>query len=309
MDHRTFLSDLPPDARAALTARSDRAGLARLAVHVGTIVALAVPVALVVPGWPLLLLPLGIALAFLFTLQHECTHQTPFATRWLNEVVGHACGLILVQPFLWFRAFHMAHHRFTNIEGKDPELDGGEKPQTAAELALHLSTLGYWRAKAAVLRHNAFGGAAADYVPDRAAPRIRTEARAMLVVYLAVAVLGVTVAPVVFRVWLLPLLLGFPVLRLYLLAEHGRCPKVADMFDNTRTTFTNALVRTFAWNMPYHAEHHVFPQVPFYRLPALHAFTRPHLRHTSDGYARFAANYLTEATAPGDGARREVSRP
>jgi fatty acid desaturase len=81
------------------------------------------------------------------------------------------------------------------------------------------------------------------------------------------------------------------VLRLYLLAEHGRCPAVTDMFANTRTTFTTRLVRFLAWNMPYHAEHHAMPSVPFHRLPELHALARPHLKQTEDGYTRFAARY------------------
>ena len=87
------------------------------------------------------------------------------------------------------------------------------------------------------------------------------------------------------------LLLGQPVLRLYLLAEHGRCPFVANMFENTRTTFTNALVRRLAWNMPYHAEHHAWPVVPFHRLPDLHVMTAPHLRVTAPGYAAFTVDY------------------
>ena len=99
-------------------------------------------------------------------------------------------------------------------------------------------------------------------------------------------------SPLLLWVWVVPVILGQPVLRLYLLAEHGDCPQVADMFLNTRTTFTTALVRFLAWNMPYHTEHHVFPQVPFHRLPALHAQMRDHLRVTADGYAAFTRDYL-----------------
>ena len=99
-------------------------------------------------------------------------------------------------------------------------------------------------------------------------------------------------APLLFWVWILPALLGQPFLRLYLLAEHGDCPRVANMLENTRTTFTTALVRFLAWNMPYHAEHHVFPAVPFHRLPELHRLLRDHLRVTADGYVTFTRQYL-----------------
>ena len=83
-----------------------------------------------------------------------------------------------------------------------------------------------------------------------------------------------------------------PLLRLYILAEHGHCPPVANMLENTRTTYIARLVRFLAWNMPYHIEHHSFPNVPFHKLPDFHAHMQKHLVSTSDGYVAFNANYL-----------------
>jgi len=87
-------------------------------------------------------------------------------------------------------------------------------------------------------------------------------------------------------VWLLPCLLGQPFLRLYLMAEHGRCAFSANIFENTRTTLTNRIIRFLAWNMPYHTEHHALPQVPFHNLPALHAEMQGHHRVLARGYLR-----------------------
>ncbi len=282
------LTAIPPEDRARLTAPSDRAGLLHLAGHVGLIALLGLWVGLRLPFWGLALWPLGIALAFLFTLQHECTHRTPFATGRLNEVVGHVAGLILVQPFHWFRAFHMAHHRFTNDPDNDPELAGGHaRPRTWGQMAWYLSTLGYWGGKAQVLWSNAVGPPDEPYISARARSRIRAEARILLALYAGLALLMLTAAPWLFRVWLLPLALGFPVLRLYLLAEHDRCEEVADMLRNTRTTLTNRAVRFLAWNMPFHAEHHAAPTVPFHRLPELHDHVRGRIAVLTPGYRRF----------------------
>ena len=66
------------------------------------------------------------------------------------------------------------------------------------------------------------------------------------------------------------------------------------MFENTRTTFTNRAIRFLAWNMPYHAEHHAYPAVPFYKLPDFHELARAELKTTSDGYARFHQSYVKE---------------
>ncbi|MFN3261374.1 MAG: fatty acid desaturase [Pikeienuella sp.] len=298
LDHRAFLSSLPAAERAALTLRRDGPGLLRLAAHLGLIALLAWPVAAQAPLWPLFVPPLGVAMAFLFTLQHECTHQTPFRTLRLNELAGRATGFLILQPFLWFRHFHLAHHRHTNDPARDPELQGGAKPETARALALHLLGAGYWAAKLRVLLANAFGRIEGGYVPARAEGAVRREARWMLAGYAAILLYAAFVDPWPLRVWLLPLAFGFPVLRLYLLAEHARCPAAADMFDNTRTTLTNRLVRLLAWNMPYHAEHHAMPAAPFHALPALHARARAHLKRVSPGYRAFAADYAAGLSRP-----------
>ena len=290
MDHTAFLASIPAEDRVALTSRDDASGLKHLARHAGLIVILQVYVTLGLPLWWAMLLPLGIALAFLFTLQHECTHKTPFKTGWMNEVAGHITGLILVQPFEWFRAFHMAHHRFTNDPDRDPELSESP-PETVADLLWHLSTLGYWSAKFQVLVSNAGGGEDVDYISARTRPRIVWEARAMLVLY-ALSLASLLWTPVLFWIWLLPLAIGFPFLRFYLLAEHGRCPSSADMFNNTRTTLTNKALRFLAWNMPYHTEHHVWPSVPFHRLPEVHLRMRSHLKHLEHGYHQFARAHI-----------------
>jgi fatty acid desaturase len=66
------------------------------------------------------------------------------------------------------------------------------------------------------------------------------------------------------------------------------------MFENTRTTFTTRLVRLVAWNMPYHAEHHALPTVPFHKLPVLHEAVRAHLKTTANGYVRFNGELISK---------------
>jgi len=85
-------------------------------------------------------------------------------------------------------------------------------------------------------------------------------------------------------IWILPFLLGQAFLRPYLLAEHTACAFTRDCLDNTRTTLTLPLVRLFAWNMPYHAEHHAYPAVPFHALPRLHERVRARIANLDPGY-------------------------
>jgi fatty acid desaturase len=290
MDHNAAVAALPPDLRAALTRRSDAAGLRHLALHAGLIAAAGGAIAAGVPGWWLILPVQGVLVVFLFTLEHECTHRTPFATEGLNRWAGRVTGFLLLLPFEWFRYFHLAHHRWTNIEGRDPELEA-PAPATRRAWLLHVSGLPYWRGMAGVLWRLVRGRERPAWLPEAARRRAGIEARVMLGLY-ALAAASLAWSPLLLWVWVVPVLLGQPVLRIYLLAEHGDCPRVADMFRNTRTTFTTAAVRFLAWNMPYHVEHHVLPAAPFHSLPALHRHLRAHLRVTAAGYARFTRDYL-----------------
>ena len=84
----------------------------------------------------------------------------------------------MLLPFQWFRYFHLAHHRWTNLAGKDPEL-ASEKPSGLMAWLWHVSGLPYWIAEARLLFDLACGRAEGEYLPASALPRIVTEARWM----------------------------------------------------------------------------------------------------------------------------------
>ncbi|MFO1090894.1 MAG: fatty acid desaturase [Hyphomicrobiales bacterium] len=292
MDHKALIASLNETERAELTATSNAAGLRHLAGHAGAIALLAAIIASGMPGWPLALVPLGILVVFLFTLMHEASHRTAFRSEWLNDICARAAGFLLFLPPEWFRYFHFAHHRHTQDPARDPEL-AAPKPETRWQYLKYVSGFPVWRGNLTTLLRNAWGSARDAYVPEKARRRIVSESRQMLAAYAVLLATSVLIhSTMLLWVWLIPALLGQPFLRLYLLAEHGRCPFVQNMLENSRTTFTNRLVRAIAWNMPYHAEHHAYPAVPFHKLPQFHALAARHVKVTERGYARFNANYV-----------------
>lgn len=296
MDHREFVAGLTAEQRRALTAKSDRAGLLHLAGHGGVIVVLGVLIALRVPFWWALMLPLGVAQVMLFTLNHEAIHRTAFSSRWLNDWIARACGVLLVLPPEWFRFFHFEHHRHTQDPDRDPEL-AGHAPETRWQYVRHVSGIPLWVASFRVVFQNALGRNSDGFIPNAGRAKIQREAQILVLMYAALLIGSIAVqSALLLWLWVVPVVLGQPFLRLYLMAEHGRCAFVANMFENSRTTFTGPLIRFFAWNMPFHAEHHAFPTVPFHRLPELHGLTAQHLRATSDGYRAFTAESLSKLT-------------
>ena len=286
-----------------LEARSDARGLLRLAGHGATLAATGWLLGLALGGWwmvPATALH-GAVLIFLFAPLHECIHRTAFRSRWLNDAVGWLAGAAVALPPTYFRAFHFAHHRHTQDPANDPEL-AHAKPATVAAWLLHVSGLPTWRFHIAALARHAAGRTPEPYIAPRTAPAVVREARLLLAAYAAVALVAVAVgsaAPLLY--WVVPAVAGQPLLRLFLLAEHTGCATGPDMLANTRTTASNAIVRFFTWNMPFHAEHHAYPSVPFHALPALHRELRPALRVLAPGYVAVARDTLRGLRRSGAG--------
>lgn len=297
MDHKAFLAGVPAPRRAALTARSDLPGIVHFLSHVGLIGFVGALIAVQVPMWWALIPLQGVLIIALFMLAHECTHDTPFKTLWMNRAAGHFAGFLLLLPFRWFRYFHLAHHKWTNIPGKDPEL-AGAKPNGMRTWLWHVSGLPVWGRLFALIWRLVRDRETPDFLPARARPGAVKEARVMLVLYAIIAI-AIPFFPAILWVWVVPVVIGQPFLRLYLLAEHGDCPQVANMLENTRTTFTHRAICWLAWNMPYHTEHHVWPNVPFHLLPSLHHDMRAHLAQTATGYIAFNRAYLARRLQPG----------
>lgn len=291
IDHKTLVAGLTRDERRSLLAQTDRDGLVRFALHFGGVIALAALITFGAPFQALLMLMQGILICFLFTLLHETVHRTPFKTDALNIWVGRLCGFLTFLGPEWFRYFHFAHHRYTHDPDKDPELQS-PKPETFWAYVRYLSGLPDWRDRMKTLLRNATHPNQDSYVPERGKHKVMREARVQLALYALLALLSLIFqSTLLIQIWLLPILLGGPFLRAYLLAEHAGCDHVPSMLENTRTTLSTRAIRFIAWNMPYHVEHHAYPSVPFHKLPAFHAHTQAHIKHLDEGYLRFHRSF------------------
>jgi len=281
------MRNLSTEDKRNLTEKSNGFGLIRLALLIALIAMCTGGIVSRVPFWPLLMLPQGLLLISLFHLEHECIHDTPFRTQRLNTIVGAVCGFILLLPCEWFRYFHRDHHRYTQIEGKDPELETA-KPATKIQWLVHLSGLPLLKSLLTVIAKYTAGSSYDSYIPENARASVVRQVRLMTFGYIALWLISLlTQNTAILWIWIIPLQFGQPFLRLYLLAEHTLCDYSDNMFLNTRTVLTNPIVRWFTWNMPYHTEHHTYPGVPFHKLPILHTKMQNFLQHTNTSYTEF----------------------
>ena len=280
-----------PAELKALTARRDAPAWRRLAGHLAYLIVFGgtwlgfcygpVPLWLALPA----LVLYGLGLATMFAAMHECVHRTAFTTKRRNDAVGWFAGLLSFYNSTFYRHYHGWHHRFTQIPGKDPELED-RKPTTRLGYLVEISGLTWWLGKIRCHVGIAAGRIDRPYVPADARAEVVRSVRLQLLVYLTLIALGVA-----FQSWwcvlgwVLPLAIGQPFLRVFTLSEHTGCAANGDRYANTRTTRTIPLIDFLMWEMPYHAEHHRYPAAPFHVLRTLHLRMAPHLTHLAgDGY-------------------------
>jgi fatty acid desaturase len=205
---------------------------------------------------------------------HESGHGTAFKTRWLDEGLYQLASFMIMRDPTTWRWSHSRHHTDTLIVGRDPEIAVMRPARLAKLLANYFGLVDVPLAFRLMFLHAAGRLTAdeADYVPESQRRKVYRTARLHLAVYAAAVALAIG-----FGTWLPVVLIGAPrlygafMLQVYAFTQHaGMGENVLDHRLNTRTVKMGVVNRFLYWNMNYHVEHHMFPMVPYYRLPELH---------------------------------------
>lgn len=254
--------------------------------------------------WELLLsqLALGVIGCSTFAALHETAHNTAFRTPLLNRLAAALAGLAHVYPSIVFRELHFTHHRHTHEPGLDPEISLGRKPAPAVVASLPLyfvwiTGIPLLSFKLGMLMNGALG--MPESVRSRLYPFVRPEVRGKLALESALIV-GVYALLLLIAVYIHPgfwaiftgQVVAHSLLALYVTPEHNGLPHEGDILVRTRSMRAGTFLKFLMWNMPYHAEHHAYPAVPFHALPKLHAELREELQNRDLGYPAFHLKVL-----------------
>jgi fatty acid desaturase len=283
-----------PIARKELRALQKRSNGPATRFLVGHLVLLAVTSALIwwaLPSW-WALMPMflqGSLIVFLFAPMHECSHGTAFKTRKLNTAVAMFCGFVNMRPALYFRYRHSAHHSYTQDPERDP--DQVPFPETLGGYLGEVLGMQFWPKMVGTLYRGFTGRYNArekTFIPQNERGRVSAEVRVFVLIYAVIAIVtiltGTWQIPLLY--WLVPRFMAEPVLRTFRIAEHTGMEEGPNLLSNTRTTLTNRFVRFVYWNMPFHAEHHLAPSVPFHSLPRMHQTMPADTLVPAKGYIR-----------------------
>jgi fatty acid desaturase len=279
---------LPPEALAPLT----RLDPVRSTLAVAqTFLSLAVVIGVAVAFWSWWVAAIAVALIAplqhaLFVLAHDAAHYRLYETRWLNDAVGRLCGTIAGVSMCSYRVIHRLHHN--HLYGpQDPDiaLHGGYprgKAYLAKKLAKDLAGLTAFKTYSyffGLPAANAETGRAERPLDDTSA-RLRAAALRDRWTVLAFHVAAPIAAFASGWGWQYVVLWVLPgvtvlqaILRLRAICEHGAVTDYSSPLSAARTNLAPAWVRhaMFPHHVNYHVEHHLYPAVPHYNLPRLHA--------------------------------------
>jgi 4-hydroxybenzoate polyprenyltransferase/fatty acid desaturase len=232
-------------------------------------------------------------------LLHDVVHRAVFPRP--RPVASRLLGLLYALPSALspsqFERWHLDHHAHLGTSTLDPKRAHLSPKRNARWLkALYFTPLLipiYFRAAAK---------AVATYPPALQA-QIRRERALVIGAHLAVigALLAAGGPATLARAYLVPYLVVFPVaFALNRLGQHYAIDASDPVRSSTRVD-GNALWRLLFLNSNHHLEHHGFPNVPLYNLPALSRALRPFLtargvpNHT---YGALLYGWLVENQAP-----------
>jgi fatty acid desaturase len=283
-----YHTDVPRKEMKALMQRSDQPAIRDTILWLGSMAVLAgIGIALWPSWWSL---PFWLAYGVLYgsasdSRWHECGHGTAFRTKWMNDWVYEIASFMIMRNSATWRWSHARHHTDTVIVGRDPEIAIMRPPVLTRTIGSFFGIPEVVDFFPRLIR-NALSGPTEEertFVPESEWPKVRRVARIWLAIYAATLLAAVVT-------WsLLPLMvIGLP--RIYgawhhvmtgLLQHGGLADNVIDHRLNSRTVYMNPISRFIYWNMNYHVEHHMFPMVPYHRLPELHARIRHDLPEPS----------------------------
>ena len=226
-----------------------------------------------------------------FVLAHDAAHYRMFKARWLNDLIGRVVAAPVGISMCTYRVIHCLHHNHL-YEARDPDTPiAAGYPR--GRMYLFKKLVRDFTGLTAPKTYAYFFGApainddaeASNRPLDDTSPALRQAARqdrwTVAAFHVAAPVVAYSTGYLVeyLVLWILPLVsILQAILRFRAILEHGA---VSDISSPLTAARTNIVPWWLSWylfphRVNYHVEHHLYPSVPFYNLPACHAAMKEH---------------------------------
>ena len=209
---------------------------------------------------------------------HEPSHGTAFKTDWMNNALYEIASFMVNRESTRWRWSHARHHSDTIIVGRDPEIAVPRPPSVLSLILVFFginTTIKFIRM---VLFHSTgrLTEEEKTFIPESEYGKLILRSRVYILIYAGVAAVSYATRSILPFMYVgLPSFYGAWLMPIYGNTQHaGLAENVLDHRLNCRTVYMNLVNRYLYWNMNYHLEHHMFPLVPYHKLPKLHELVK-----------------------------------
>jgi fatty acid desaturase len=246
-------------------------------------------------AWAVLRYPVWPVRAAGVVLIGASVHGNLFRSRLLDRWIGFALGAPALFSCMAYRVTHLFHHRF-NRTARDPdEFSNLSRNRTVLSIAFY-----GWLVvgMAAYIVHVPLTALIRGSRAQRAAVLLEEALLAALYGALIYSALRLGFLNAVLWCWVYPMGVAALLGSVRGWAEHTMT-RAGHPLTQTRTVTSNALVSFFMCNLNYHLEHHLFPAMPWYNLPRLHALLQEDYRQAGSFIHRSYLKFFWDAVKGG----------
>ena len=204
-----------------------------------------------------------------YTVLHESVHGSiggnRRSLRLINEALGYMAAWILMIPLTAHRHEHMAHHRCTNDEERDPDYHVGQMSSSLPAAARAV-------VRVSIRQFSYYAKTRWSQAPSKQKRILCLEVAAALIPRLSVLVAGYWIEGLALFVlaWLIGAIV---VLYLFAYIVHRPHRQVGRYVDTSTILLPGLLHRPLTWVwlfQNYHSIHHLFPRMPFYKYATVY---------------------------------------
>jgi acyl-lipid omega-6 desaturase (Delta-12 desaturase) len=213
-------------------------------------------------------------------MMHEAVHFAASKNRWLNDVTGIIAGSIALLPYEPWKRSHLEHHKWSGNVEKDPVMAIINFFPTLSKASRNAFSFFWkvWFPMLACMQYSVFWMLAAkQYVEKPMSAKLLISLLAPVIMWTSL----IALLPTTFSLQILlpAVLIYFVAVEVVNFPHHLQLPQyrgetklaIWDQHKIARScVYPKWFGRLVALNFNYHIEHHMFPDVPWYHLEALH---------------------------------------